>query len=101
MVPPNIAMIFTEFLGQNPVVSPCLNLLVAAATCIHPVSPLTRISAWAMNAVTSSSFAPGLDGIRLPLVLFAGIRLKPEKIELLFYHLFLDAGISKDIVHDA
>ena len=36
-----------------------------------------------------------------PLVLFAGIRLKPEKIELLFYYLFLDAGISKDIVHDA
>jgi hypothetical protein len=54
-----------------------------------------------MNAVTSSSFAPGPDGIRLPLVLFAGIRLKPEKIEFLFYYLFLDTGISKDIVHDA
>ncbi len=46
-------------------------------------------------------FIDGLDGIRLPLVLFAGMRLKPEKIELLFYYLFLDAGISKDIVHDA
>jgi len=54
-----------------------------------------------MNAVASSSFAPGPDGIRLPLVLFAGIRLKPEKIEFLFYYLFLDAGISKDIVYDA
>ncbi len=43
-------------------------------------------------------FIDGLDGIRLPLVLFAGMRLKPEKIELLFYYLSLDAGISNSSV---
>jgi|GEM_PF-2941995 len=49
----------------------------------------------------SSDGQSRLHGIRLPLVLFAGIRLKPEKIEFLFYYPFLDTGISKDIVHDA
>src|SRR5258708_28668675 len=43
-------------------------------------------------------FTDGLDGIRLPLVLFAGMRRKPEKIELSFYYLFLDAGISDSSV---
>src|SRR5258708_21318642 len=43
-------------------------------------------------------FTDGLNGIRLPLVLFAGMRLKPEKIELSFYYLFLDTGISDSSV---
>src|SRR5258708_16909020 len=43
-------------------------------------------------------FTDGLNGIRLTLVLFAGMRLKPEKIELSFYYLFLDAGISDSSV---
>jgi hypothetical protein len=69
--------------------------------CLSHFAAVMLFRAWTMNAITASNFAPGPDGIRLLLVLFAGIRLKPEKIELSFYHLFLDAGISKDIVHDA
>src|SRR5260370_32145297 len=43
-------------------------------------------------------FTDGLNGITRPLVLFAGMRTKTEKIELSFYYLFLDAGISDSSV---